>query len=165
MPNVKIGACNVSFKGVDLGHSIGECTVNYSPDWYDMKVNKYGTTVVDKYLKGESFTVKVPLAESTIANLIVGAPAMTNGTTKATIGKDAGTRASTLAGLLVLHPQNNDSDDLSEDVVMHKAISVNELPISFSNEGERIIEVTFQALVDETKTDGNRLGLIGDSTT
>ena len=66
------------------------------------------------------------------------------------------------AAELVLHPIAN--DDLSEDAVIYKAIISNEIALPFTFDGERVIEVTFEALVDESKSDGNYLGLIGDST-
>jgi hypothetical protein len=33
-----------------------------------------------------------------------------------------------------------------------------------TNDDDKVIEVEFLALIDETKSDGNYLGLIGDST-
>ena len=37
-------------------------------------------------------------------------------------------------------------------------------PIAHNNEGQKLLMVTFVALIDESKADGNYLGLIGDST-
>ena len=36
--------------------------------------------------------------------------------------------------------------------------------LSHKNDEEKIVEVTFRALIDESRSDGNYLGLIGDST-
>jgi hypothetical protein len=47
---------------------------------------------------------------------------------------------------------------------MHKAIATGHVVLNHKVDEQRTIEVTFEALIDETKTDGNYLGLIGDST-
>jgi len=81
-----------------------------------------------------------------------------------TLGKNAGERLGGDGAQLVLHPLANLANDLSEDVVIHKAVVHGEIELGFTNEDERIVEVEFVALVDTTKTDGNWLGFIGDST-
>lgn len=165
--NVKIGVCTVKFNSVDLGHTKGGVTVNYSPEYADITVDQYGNTPVDKSLIGEMITIKVPLAESQVANLANVFPlgdlaGATDG--RITLGKNAGARLGAQAHQLVLHPSANAVGDLSEDVVIHKAVVHGEVEIGFTNEDERIIEVEFIALVDTTKADNNWLGFIGDST-
>lgn len=163
--NVKLGACSVKFNNVDVGHTKGGVTVSYEPEYHDVTVDKYGNTVAEKVLVGESLKATVPLAEYTIANMAVAIPAGTATSDMVTIGKDAGARMLQYAAQLVLHPLANDSDDLSEDVVLYKAIVAEAIEFKFEYEGERVAEVVFHAMIDENKTDGNRLGLIGDSTT
>lgn len=164
--NVKLGPCSVKFNGVDVGHTKGGVTVNYEPEYYDIQVDKYGNTIAEKILVGESLKVTVPLAEMTLANMAIAIPNATSaaGGDKYTIGKDAGVRMSSLAKELVLHPLANAVNDLSEDVVLHKAIATDAIEWKYGNDGERIAEVTFAALLDESKSDGNRLGFLGDST-
>lgn len=162
--NVKIGACSVKFNNVDLGHTKGGVTVAYEPEYHDITVDKYGNTVAEKVLIGESLKVTVPLAEYTIANMAIAMPAGTATADLVSLGKDAGERMLQYAAQLVLHPLANDSDDLSEDVVLHKAIVAEPIEFKFEYEGEKVAEVVFQALIDENKTSGNRLGFIGDST-
>jgi hypothetical protein len=161
--NVKLGPCDVKFNGVPVGHTKGGVTVNYEPEYHDVTVDKYGNTVAEKVLIGESLKVTVPLAEFTLENMALAIPAATTEGDKLNIGKDAGLRMSELAAQLVLHPQANAADDLSEDVVLHKAIVAE--PIEFKHEvdGEKVAEVIFHALIDETQEDGSRLGFIGDS--
>lgn len=164
--NVKLGPCSVKFNGVDVGHTKGGVTVSYEPEYHDITVDKYGNTVAEKVLIGESLKVTVPLAESTIANMLVAIPGAENvgSGERATIGKDAGERMSASANELVLHPLANSEADLSEDVVLHKAISAEGFEYKFATDGERMAEIVFHALLDESKSDGNRLGFIGDST-
>jgi len=163
--NVKLGVCSATFNDVDLGHTKGGVVVTYTPEYHDVTVDKYGNTVVEKVLIGEKLVAKVPLAEATIANLAVAIPASSGDTSKTTIGDSAGTAMAALAQELVLHPIANDSDDLSEDVVLYKAVVGSEIALEYTYDGERVVEVTFEALLDEDRTDGDYLGLIGDSTT
>lgn len=163
--NVKMGVCSVKFNGNDLGHTKGGVTVNYAPEYHDISVDKYGNSVVEKVLIGESLKATVPLAEFTVENLLVAMPASTVGgsNTRATVGKDAGALLSSAAHMLVLHPLANAANDLSEDVVIYKAVVGSEIEIGMNNDGEKIIEVEFEGLIDETKSPGSRLGLFGDS--
>lgn len=164
--NVKVGACSVSFNGVDLGHTKGGVEVSYEPVYHDVSVDKYGETIVEKYLMGEKLTVKVPLAESTIANLKVAMPQATfggAGNTRITLGANAGAKASSSAAQLVLHPLNLGTRE--NDIVLHKACVTSTIELAMKVDEEKLIEVTFEALLDESKSAGNYLGLIGDSTT
>ncbi len=162
--NVKLGPCNISFDDDDLGHSIGGCTVSYDPEYYDIKVDKYGNTIAEKVLIGESLKVTVPLAESTLANLEIAIPASTDvGSGRATFGKVAGERMAQYAKQLILHPTQNAANDLSEDVVLHKALVSEPVEFKMGNDGEKIFEVVFHAILDEDKSDGNYLGFFGDS--
>jgi hypothetical protein len=162
---VKVGACDVTFNLVNLGHTIGGVEVTYEPVYHDVMVDAYGETVVEKYLMGEKFTAKVPLAESTIANMRNAIPQSTfagAGNARVTVGAKAGKKATTSSYQLVLHPSNEGTRAF--DIVIHKAYVGSTIVLSHTNDGEKIIEVVFEALLDETKSDGNYLGLIGDST-
>lgn len=162
---VKVGTCTVSLNGLDLGHTKGGVEVSYEPVYKDVSVDLYGETVVEKYLIGEKLTAKVPLAESTIANFRNAIPQSTfagAANKRITIGAKAGQKATDDSYQLVLHPVIEGTRAF--DIVLYKAYSSETVVVGHTNDGEKIIEVTFQALLDETKSDGNYLGLIGDST-
>lgn len=164
--NVKVGVCSVTFNGVDLGHSKGGVEVSYEPVYHDVTVDKYGETVVDKVLIGEKMVAKVPLAELTIANLKVAMPQGTfagAANTRLLLGQNAGARASSSAAQLVLHPYNMGTR--ANDIVFHKAFVSSTVDLKMKVDEENVFEVEFEALLDETKAQGNYLGLIGDSTT
>ena len=163
--NVRLGVCTVAFNGVDLGHTLGGVEVVYEPTYKDVTVDKYGETVVEKKLIGEKLTAKVPLAEYTIANLKAAMPAgQYAGAANARIhvGKNAGLGMLASAAQLVLHPQ--DQGTRAYDVVFHKAIVASQITLVHKNDEEKVIEVEFEALLDESKSDNNYLGFIGDST-
>lgn len=163
--NVELGVCSVTFNSVDLGHTKGGVEVSYEPEYKDVSVDKYGNTVVEKYLIGEKLTVKVPLAEFTIANLKVAMPQGSfagAANARVTIGATAGQVASTDSAQLVLHPLSEGTR--RHDMVIHKAYVSSTITLNHAVDEEKIIEVTFEALLDESKSDGNYLGYIGDST-
>ncbi|HYD35556.1 MAG TPA: hypothetical protein VD999_05790 [Vitreimonas sp.] len=163
--NVKVGVCSVTFGGTDLGHTKGGVEVTYEPVHKDVMVDKFGETIVEKYLIGEKLTAKVPLAEYTIANLRRSMPQATfagAANARITLGASAGQRASTDALQLVLHPINEGTRAF--DIVFHKAYVASEIVLNHKIDEEKVIEVVFEALLDESKSDGNYLGLIGDST-
>lgn len=162
---VKVGVCSVVFNGVDLGHTSGGVEVIYTPQHYDVIVDKYGKTEGDRVLIGESLMAKVPLVEYTIANLKVAIPqGQFQGAGNATvhIGKSAGANARSQSAQLVLHPIAEGTKAF--DIVFHKAYPANAVTLAHKVDAERVIEVDFEALVDETKSDNNYLGFIGDST-
>lgn len=164
--NVQVGVCQVTYNGIDLGHTIGGVEVSYEPTHKDVAVDKYGETVVEKYLTGEKLTAKVPLAEFTIANLRNAMPQSTFAgvaNSRITIGAASGKQAKVDSYQLVLHPINEGTR--RHDIVFHKAYVASQITLNHKFDEEKIIEVVFEALLDETKSDGNYLGLIGDSTT
>lgn len=162
---VKVGVCSVTYNGTDLGHTKGGVEVAYEPTHMDVTVDKYGETVVEKYLTGEKFTAKVPLAEFTIANLRNAIPQSTfagAANARITLGASAGQAAKVDSAQLVLHPINEGTRAF--DIVMHKAYVASQVQLMHKIDEVKVVEVTFEALLDETKSDGNYLGLIGDST-
>lgn len=159
--NVKIGVCSVTYNGTDLGHTQGGVTVTYEPDIHETNVDKFGSTPAKVTLVGERLTATVPLAEATIANIQKAIPAASNDASKATIGGQVGDELT--GALLVLHPTENDAGDLSENVTLYKAVPVSTVELPFMVDEERVFEVEFLAVIDESRDDGDQLGLIGDS--
>lgn len=162
---VKVGVCSVSFNGVDLGHTLGGVEVTYEPSHHDVIVDKYGETIVEKVLTGEKLMAKVPLAEKTIANLKAAMPqGQYAGAANARIhlGKSSGASARSVAAQLVLHPINEGTRAF--DIVFHKAYVAGQVTLSHKIDETTVIECEFEALLDESKSDNNYLGFIGDST-
>lgn len=161
--NVKMGVCSVKFGTTDLGHTKGGATVTYEPDIHDVNVDMYGSTPAEKILIGQRLKATVPVAEATLANLAIALPGTTADASAITIGGKVGQVLSDDAETLVLHPVANEPTDLSEDVVIFKAVVVNTIEIPFKVDEERVVELEFEGIIDESKGDGSMLGLIGDS--
>lgn len=164
--NVKIGPAKITYGSTEVGHTLGGSKVAYEQKFADIKVDYYGDTPVDRVLTGEGLTVKVKLAESTLENLKACMPfaSLENSGQKnmLSVGSIAGQKASANVATLVLHPTYLADNDTSEDVVMYKAVSTEPIELNYEYDNERVYEVTFVALIDESKEDGNLLGHFGD---
>lgn len=160
--NYQLGVCAVTFDNVALGYSKGGVEVTYEPEYHTAMVDQYGNSPIDAFLTGEVWKAKVPLAESTIDNLLVAIPNATQAVAdeRATIGSKPGVRMSTLAAQLVLTPADGDKTD---EIVFHKAVVLSPLTVVTKNDEPRIYEVEFTAFVDTSKADGNLFGHFGDS--
>ncbi len=72
--NVKIGVCKVFYGGVDLGLTQGGVDVTVKTDTHKVMVDQFGKTPINEYIMGREVTVKCPLAESTLDNLVAIMP-------------------------------------------------------------------------------------------
>lgn len=167
--NLRVGICDIYFDDVHIGHTTDN-GVDFMVDreFIDLLVDQYGTAPLDKVLQGDSLKIKFSMAEVITANIAKALPESrydTGGSdNKLGIGRDAGYKLSQDAVEVRLHPVVNDADDRDEDIYIWKAVSTDNLSLKFSNAEQRKIEVTMEALVDESRIDGYRLGRVGDDT-
>jgi hypothetical protein len=80
--NVKLGTCNIFFDGVDLGLTKGGVEVEVSTSTHEVKVDQFGETPVGELITGRTVMAKVPMAETTLDNLLKimpGAELVTDG--------------------------------------------------------------------------------------
>lgn len=68
--NVKLGVCQVFFGGADLGYTQGGVEVMVSTDTHKVNVDQFGKTTVDEIIMSRNCEIKVPLAETTLRNLV-----------------------------------------------------------------------------------------------
>lgn len=165
LDNIRIGACSVVFKGVNLGHTKGGVTFTFERDFEDLTVDQYGETPVDKALTGSRVMVEINLAEPNADHLNSVVPegdhVLGSSGERLNLGRDAGYLLRADAGLLVLHPLKNGASDLSEDIQIYKAVSFETVELPFEVDNQRILKATFVGLVDETYASGRRLGHVG----
>lgn len=83
--NVKIGVCQTFFGGLDLGYTQGGVEVTVKTDTHKVNIDQFGKTTINEYLLGRDVMAKVPLAESTLVNLVATMP----GATLTTVGGQA----------------------------------------------------------------------------
>lgn len=72
--NVKLGVCKVFYGGVDLGYTQGGVQVTVKTETHKVNVDQFGKTTVDEVIMSRDVTAKVPLAETTLENLVAIMP-------------------------------------------------------------------------------------------
>lgn len=72
--NVKLGVCTIFFDGNDLGYTKGGVEVEVATTTHDVKVDQFGETPISELITGRTVTVKTPLAETTLENLVAIMP-------------------------------------------------------------------------------------------
>lgn len=75
--NVKLGVCRVIYDSVDLGYTQGGVEVIVATNTHEVMIDQFGKTPINEYIQGRTCTVKVPLAETTLQNLVKIMPGAT----------------------------------------------------------------------------------------
>ena len=68
--NVRLGPCRVFFGGVDLGLTQGGVEFEVKTETHAVNVDQFGKSIINEIIIGRTCMVKVPLAETTMDNLI-----------------------------------------------------------------------------------------------
>lgn len=120
--NVKIGVCKTYFDGVDLGYTKGGVEVSVSTDTHKVEVDQFGKTPINEYIMGRQLKVKVPLAESTLENMVAIMPG-------ATLTQTGGTVASGTITFATAAAAANDTVTVNGAVFTFKAVPANEYEV------------------------------------
>ena len=163
--NVKLGVCTVKYNNVDLGYTKGGVEVTVKTDTHKVNIDQFGKTPINEYIMGRDVQVKVPLAETTLENLVKimpGATLITDGVdpTKKVVNVNTGvgTNLLDIAQTLVLRPVGK--TDASEDFTVFKAATAGALNFAYKLEDERIFNVEFSGYPDAN----GKLFAVGDTT-
>lgn len=162
--NVEIGDVQIFADGTDIGHTLGGATFTFEKEFAELKVDQYSSPV-DYALTAEKMMIKVTLAEPTTLNLSRAIPQgdYDSGSTddKLTLGTDTGYLLSNDEVELVLHPRALAANDYSKDITIWRAIVKENVELAYTVEDQRVLEITFEALPDESQENTARLGRIG----
>ncbi len=160
------GPCTLTYKGIDVGHTIDGVMLEAERELQEVNVDQYGHTPIDLVLSGNNLRLKFKMAQTEWDQWNIAIPetssydgASTND--RADFGADAGYSLRQDAGLLVLHPMRNAAGDLSDDVTIYQAVSAGNISVPFKIDQQRVLEVEMRALVDESYGTGRRLGHYG----
>lgn len=127
--NVKLGVCQVFFDGVDLGYTQGGVEVQVKTDTHKVNVDQFGKTTINEYIMGRDVMAKVPLAETTLENMVAIMP----GATLTTVGGAVASGSITVGS-----------------VASNDTIVVNGKTITFKTAASAADEVTIGATVAAT---------------
>lgn len=156
----------VTFGGVDLGHTVDGAEIEIEREFTDVMTDLYGNTPVDKVLTGQVATVKLKLAEihpNTMAYVVPEADWDVGSSDEHVhFGTKAGYSLRNDALELTISPQGG-NDDNNLDITLFKAVSTDNMTLAYKIDEQSVFEVTFTALVDESRsaTDGRLLGRMG----
>jgi hypothetical protein len=163
LANILAGPCSLTLDGVDLGHTEGETRLLLTPLLRERTVDAYGRTPVDFIHLGTDVRLETRLAEWTLATLEKLFPLGSSESGYLGIGTAPGASLRDAAKTLTLHPLELGAGDTSRDVTFWKAVAAGAVETTFSNETDRVFQVTFRILPDLTKDDGEWFGRIGAS--
>jgi hypothetical protein len=151
----RIGAGSLSIGSVgDVGYTTEEgMVVNYEPDVHLHLSGKYGNTPVKASLIGQKLTLEVWIAEHTFDNIELAYAGVVQEDNKIKFGGLAGREIEGQS--LVLTPF-----DGSESWHFRNAIPISAVDANYKVNDERIIHVTFQAMIDDNAPEDENLGYI-----
>ena len=72
--NVKLGVCDVFFNGQNLGYTKGGVSVEVATNTHEVQVDQHGETPISEIITGRTITATVPLAETTLENMVAIMP-------------------------------------------------------------------------------------------
>lgn len=93
--NVKLGVCSVFYRGVDLGYTKGGVDVDVKTETHKTTVDQFGKTVINEQIMGRDVMAKVPLAETTIENMVAIMPGASMSSVGGAVAQGAITVATT----------------------------------------------------------------------
>lgn len=151
--NLELSPVRVTFKGVDLGATLGKVTVNMEGMKADLKADQMGDTVIDRRISGHKFTVMTELAEiQNKDNWKIVFPWMReliSGGNKAMYAESAiGKSDLADAGILVLHPLSKADSDHSGDYTFYKAIGEGKAETVYGPAEQVKLKITWNILPD-----------------
>lgn len=160
------GGSLITFGGVDLGHTVDGTEIEIERELTEVKTDIYGNTPVDLVVSGQKATVKLKLAEI-VPNVLAYAIPESDYDEGASddhlhFGTKAGYSLRNDAYELVIAPQADNADG-EKTITLFKAVSSDNVSFSYKIDEQSVYEVTFTALVDESRsaTDGRLLGRVG----
>lgn len=167
--NVKIGVCQVYLNGVDLGYTKGGVEVQVETETYEVTVDQFGASPINEYIQKRTVKATVPLAETTLENMVAIMPGATlvtdsvdNTKKKVVVPNGIGTDLLSIAQPLTLHPQGKPTSDKSEDFLIPLAATAGALNFAYKYDEERVFNVEFTGYPDPANN--NTLFVFGDDT-
>lgn len=149
--NFRIGAGSISIDSQDIGYTTEDgVVVTVEPNVHIHQSGKYGTTGVKASILGYEVTVQITMAESTLANLQRALAGVTAVGAKVQIGGVAGREV--VGKEIVLAPF-----DGTESWTFRNAVPTSSVEVAYQVENERVYEVTFTALVDDSAADAENV--------
>lgn len=130
--NVKLGVCTVLFDGEDLGFTKGGVEVEVATSTHEVTVDQFGETPVNELVMGRTVNVTIPLAETTLENMVKIMPG-------AELIQEGGAKATGTVTFSTAAPANNDAVTIAGVAFTFKTVPAGAyelaIPASFTAAG------------------------------
>lgn len=154
--NITMGVADVDFGGTNLGLTKGGVVINITQETVDVVVDNWGVTPVNSFDVGQTVEIVVPMAEETLEKLGIALPkAIETASGKLTLGTPAGTLITPAE--LVINPITSGR----ENFIAYRARPKAALSINYNVDDISVIEVTFAAMIDSSRPEGDQLCRFG----
>lgn len=164
--NLELSPCRVTYKGVDLGGTSGNVVVKMEQTLSELKVDQYGSTIIDKRTSGFKYSIDLEIDEVKFKDnwkiLFPSALVAEQGGQKNVyFDSQMSFSQRSSAGALVLHPLALPDTDKSEDFYVWLAAAEAKTDWTFSPSEQVKLKITFTIYPDFTTTPA-RFFIFGD---
>lgn len=149
-----LGTCRVNYNARDMGHTQGGCTVKITVEQREVVVDEYGVVPVDVVDVGTTIEATIPLAQASFDNYADVYPTLTTILAATILSSGRKVGVSIPGYRLVLDPLRVADTD---GVVIYDAYVVDVAELGYTNEGERILAVTFKGRIVTSRADGDKV--------
>lgn len=159
--NVLGGPGYTTLGGTAIGHTQGGITAKISPKNRPVTVDQFGVSEVNIRHTGDESRMTIPFAEwaaATIAEIYNPGNDQTagSGANYMGIGRSAGYIYTTQAAVIIPFL----TAEAAKKISFHRSTPIGEFEVGFNNENDRIFNIEFANLVDESQDDGELIGKI-----
>lgn len=174
---IQLGPCKIWYWDtngyVAVGGTEGGTRINYSPKFFDLKIDQMGETVVKKILQGEEASIAFGIAETGFEKLQLAIPFGTiytdAGNKSFGVGVNSGGDLLSKTVKLKVHPINtkgasgvDDETYIDDDFMIWKTGNAEAVEIPYTNDAPRTYQVTMNIFPDLDQNAGRYLFVIGD---
>lgn len=143
--NFHIGAGDLFIDSENIGATTADgIIINYEPEVHQHKSGKYGNTPVKASLIGETLTIEVTMAESTLENMLKAYAGVTvddeNDISKLKFGGISGGEIE--GKIIILAPYDGTANWTFENAVPTSSVAM-----AYTVEDERVFKVTFTGMM------------------
>lgn len=163
------GPCQITFGGIDLGHTLDGVELTVDRQTAGVFVDRYGDSPVDYVITGTIAKAKFKMAQWNNRQWDTAIPEGQNTDVavqdQTGFGTDAGYSLRQDAKQLVIHPLKFAAGDLSHDVTLYLCVNTGSVTLPYKVKDQLVTAVEMEALVSEAFGTGRRLGHIGYAAT
>ena len=152
-----VGPAAIYLDDISLGATQGNTTVEITEEEYEQVIDAYGSTPINEYQLATNIIVTCILKEESTTKLSRLLNTGTLDSTKITFGRYVG-RAKTPHRIIVLP-----YDDQAHDIVIYRAATKINWSLNYGNDAERAYEVKFKGMIDESRSDNDKLFRLDES--